>query len=221
MPHPCQVPVPWWVGPTKPPRRDITPHPNQQKPSPSAWWADSNPFHAQPHLLGPASPGFHSETPSSVLSPHSPQPKTRGHRGTASHAPTSGARRQVLWVCWTSPQPLPVHTLPSTSGPPRQPRAWLHFVSPTQGPGCPFWVHFDHLTLWLPSWIPAAREIKKALDIDPASRGLHCPVSAGRCLLKAHPLPGRTGRSPRAHSSPICKVHRQKGGKYLPLSGTG
>lgn len=32
---------------------------------------------------------------------------------------TSRARWQVLSVCWTHPQLLPVHTLPSTSGPPQ------------------------------------------------------------------------------------------------------
>lgn len=136
----CQVPVPWWVGPTKPPRRDITPHPSPQKLSPSAWWADSNPFQVQPHLLGPASPGFPSEIPSSVLGPHSPQPKTRA---TMALHPTplhpepddkcSGCAGPVSSRCLSTLSPAP-------RVPPRQPRAWPHFASPTQGPGCPFWV---------------------------------------------------------------------------------
>lgn len=134
---------------------------------------------------------------------------------------TSRARWQVLSVCWTHPQLLPVHTLPSTSGPPRQPRAQLRFASPTQGPGGSYWGPSDHLTLSLPLWLPAACVVKKALDADLASRGLQRPVSADGCILKAHPLPGRTSRSQRAYSSPICKVHRHKGERYLSLPGPG
>lgn len=145
-------------------------------------------------------------------------PSQRPGATTAPHPTpfTSRARQQVLSVRWTNPQPLPVHTPPAPRASP-EPGSALHPLPRGLGAlsGCSLTTSLSLLPR-----LPAALEVKQALGADLACRGLRHPVSADCCILKAHPLPGRTSRSPQAHSSPICKVHRQKGEDSLSLPGT-
>lgn len=117
-------------------------------------------------------------------------------------------------------QPLPVHAATITPGSPPQPRAQFPFASSAQVPGCPSGCGLTTQLLSLHPWLPTAHKVEKDLDADPASRGLHSPVSANSSTPNSLPLFLRTSEFQGVPSCPIYKVHRKKGENDLPMLGT-